>query len=621
MINRIKNLGLQKRIMVYVTAGLLVLVSMFAYVAQRAVDQSTQAIFQERLSLAETIAHDIDGLVQYSMATLIRSASLLFSDFTQGITPHEEAMLQSMISELTDYYNSQPPETVVLIDSNLSTLWEWSREGNPSEDSLPPPALIGRVLNTGDPIIQTANYAPTGQEPIISIIVPLYAQTGGPKGALALSLVPTSAAFIRGTPVEEQERVYRVEMVATDGTVIAASDRERLFQTSRHLPIIAPLINDQAKGVQEHLVSDTENGGDSEDHIVAFVPLKTLPWGVVLEQKEDVALALPRSLQRRMFFLSGLAIFLGLLFAWITTRQVVRPLVRLTATSRRIASGDLSSEVPDEGQDEVRTLANSFEAMRVQLKSSLEEIEEWNRALETRVQDRTRELEQRNQERSQLLKKVILAQEEERKRVARELHDGVGQALTALVMRMGSAEEIVGQDAPKARQQLEELRLLTSETIEDVRRLISALRPSVLDDMGLVPAVRWYVDTYLDKAGVKASLTTTGQVQAIPSHVEISVFRVIQEALTNIIRHSQASKAEIVLDFSNSTINGRVTDDGVGFDVPQTRQGANSYTSVGLLGMEERANLLGGKLRIDSQPGRGTSITFEGPLTPDDTDA
>ncbi len=397
--------------------------------------------------------------------------------------------------------------------------------------------------------------------------------------------------------------------------MVAASDKEHLFQTSRHLPIISRLISDGQEGVQEHRISDARLDEDSGDHIVAFAPLENLPWGIVLEQKEDVALALPRSLQRRILLLSGLAVFLGLLLAWITTRQVVRPLVRLTATSRHIASGDLSTQVQIEGQDEVRTLASSFEAMRRQLETSLEEIEEWNRTLETRVQNRTREMEERNRERSQLLRKVILAQEEERKRVARELHDEVGQGLTALVIGLGTAEEAINSDLPNKREHLQELRELMSTIIEDVRRLMSALRPSVLDDMGLGSAIRWYVDTYLEKAGVKTTLNASDPTQIIPSHIEVAVFRVVQEAINNIIRHAHAKNARIELEFSNSTIEGKVVDDGAGFDLSQARQGTADHTPVGLIGMEEKVGLFGGTLFIDSHVGLGTTIKFAIPLT------
>ncbi len=231
---------------------------------------------------------------------------------------------------------------------------------------------------------------------------------------------------------------------------------------------------------------------------------------------------------------------------------------------------------------------------------------------ETALKEAHNQLEIRVRERRSLLGRIITAQEEERRRIARELHDEVSQTLTGLVMSLGSTESLSGLE-PAARQRLESLRNLTSEAVEEVRRLIRDLRPSLLDDLGLVAAISWYVENYLATAGVKAELDTHGFDRRLPPTVEITLFRVVQEAITNIVKHAQAKTARVYLKRSGSTIVGSIEDSGVGFDADTLRREQSGGVAVGLLGMEERINLLEGKLKIESRPGGGTRVYFEIP--------
>lgn len=192
----------------------------------------------------------------------------------------------------------------------------------------------------------------------------------------------------------------------------------------------------------------------------------------------------------------------------------------------------------------------------------------------------------------------------------------VGQALTGLSLTLGSAEAEVGRDPDRMRERLEALRATTSAAIEDVRRLIADLRPSVLDDLGLIQALGWYVENYLEKAGIETVAATSGSDVDVPAHLQTALFRVLQEAITNIIKHSQAQNVSIRLDFAESTISGEVRDDGVGFDFEEVQGEELALRGVGLLGMEERINLLGGSFEVSSRPGEGTVVTFQVPLEP-----
>lgn len=606
-----RNIGLQRRIMLYVALGLLILVTGFAFFALRAVNRSKDAVLQERLALAQTVAKDVDGLIRGSASQLEMTASLLFADPLRNLSPHEESMLLTMSVGLGAYPGGLgAPVHVYVTDEDGNPVWEWD---HPDGSEVPRGLLAAQseeIVSRRATVVKGLRLleGPTASALIIG--VPVVASDGEVRGAITAALVAYPSNYALFVPSDTQVGQYRLELIDEEGIVVASSDQQDLFEPSRHLLIDGVPFLQRGRGVWEHRPSG------EEDHVVAVVPLETIPWTVVLEQEEDVALALPGSLRRRIFLLSGIGISVGLLLTWITTRQVALPLTRLTEIASDIASGDLETPVAVQGQDEVRALSRSFESMRLRLRESLEEIEGWNRELEARVATRTLALEERNKERKLLLEKIITAQEDERKRVARELHDMVGQALTGLSLTLGSAEAEVGRDPDRMRERLEALRATTSAAIEDVRRLIADLRPSVLDDLGLIQALGWYVENYLEKAGIETVAATSGSDVDVPAHLQTALFRVLQEAITNIIKHSQAQNVSIRLDFAESTISGEVRDDGVGFDFEEVQGEELALRGVGLLGMEERINLLGGSFEVSSRPGEGTVVTFQVPLEP-----
>lgn len=179
------------------------------------------------------------------------------------------------------------------------------------------------------------------------------------------------------------------------------------------------------------------------------------------------------------------------------------------------------------------------------------------------------EVRDRDALRRQLLERLVTAQEEERHRIARELHDEVGQALTALVMQLGAVEQTLPSDAAPLRDRITGIREMTSQAIEEVRRLMLNLRPAVLDDLGLVPALRWYTETYVRPAGVEplVSVVGLGEHDRLPGHLEVVAFRLVQEALTNVLRHSRATRVHIALERRGDSLVLSVTDNGCGFDV------------------------------------------------------
>lgn len=206
-----------------------------------------------------------------------------------------------------------------------------------------------------------------------------------------------------------------------------------------------------------------------------------------------------------------------------------------------------------------------------------------------------------------LVHQVTQAQEEERERIARELHDDTLQALLLLSRELGSvAETSPTLDAAKGR--VGRMAALANEAAEDLRRFSRDLRPSVLNDLGLIPALEWLVEELSRRTGLDAHFRTQGAGRRLSAHVELALFRIAQEALRNIEKHARASKTEITLSFEPARVVVKVTDDGVGFAAPTALEELVLAGKLGLVGLKERARLVRGTLEIRSSVGQGTEI-------------
>ena len=224
------------------------------------------------------------------------------------------------------------------------------------------------------------------------------------------------------------------------------------------------------------------------------------------------------------------------------------------------------------------------------------------------------ELEHKEFLRGELLRKVISAQEEERKRIARELHDDTSQALAALALALETASVAPAQDMEEVKARIGAIKPRAVGILEEVRKLTLDLRPTVLDDLGLIPAIRWYGDNRLKGQGVKVHLETTGDERRLSPELETTLFRVVQEAMSNVARHARAQNVFITLDFSNSRVVIEVEDDGEGFDLTAVSKTTDRERGLGLMGMQERVALFSGTMSIETAPGAGTQLRIEVPV-------
>ena len=291
----------------------------------------------------------------------------------------------------------------------------------------------------------------------------------------------------------------------------------------------------------------------------------------------------------RMLLTTLVVALAGVLAAMMLTWLLTRPILHLVETTRQVGQGNLTARAPHWADDEIGDLADAFNQMVDELSVSQQAVREKEAA------------------RSRLLEQLITVEEEERKRIARELHDGVGQSLASLILGMKLASQMDTVDG--MRQHSEEMRVSAASALDEVRLLGRQLRPSVLDDLGLEAALERYAAEFsLQYPDLDVDLHC-GLSARLPSSTEISLYRIIQEAMTNAARHGQGHTVSVLLSTRSGRVQAIIEDDGVGFDPAEARR---TGASVGIHGMVERAELVGGRLDIESNAG-GTTVYVDVP--------
>lgn len=324
----------------------------------------------------------------------------------------------------------------------------------------------------------------------------------------------------------------------------------------------------------------------SEDKIVT-AQAKVEPIGWTISLRESWADLVPPVLrfENIIFFVVAAAVAVSLMSAYFGLRNIVQPLQKLDVAASKVGWGDFDEiQKPVGGVQEIEELRLALARMAGQVRQYQKELQSYIGAM-------------------------TLGQEEERKRLARELHDETVQALIALNQQVELIERRLEADPNSAATRLRELRPLLAETIAGVRRQIQDLRPLYLEDLGFVPALEMLVRQTAQRYNLIGDFEFSGHPQRrLPPTIEISAYRIVQEALRNVAAHAQATWLHVELIFDPEGITLRVEDDGIGFDNPAHPYELAQHGHYGLLGMQERAQLHGGKLHIESEPGKGTTI-------------
>ena len=284
-----------------------------------------------------------------------------------------------------------------------------------------------------------------------------------------------------------------------------------------------------------------------------------------------------------LFFTIGIS---TLVIGIALDQLVIKKIQYFVEAASFFGRGDFKRTIHIKSDDEIRRLADSFNEMA---KTLLEKMR-----LERKY-----------------LSQIIEAQENERRRISRELHDEIGQALTAIKFNLDMMDKDLPSTFPVVRERLKEAKSLSDQTLTAMRQLSMDLRPTMLDDIGLIPTLRWYIQNFSNRLNICSNFHAVGVEKKLPQQIETALYRIIQEALNNIAKHSGANRVEIHLEQRDSVLSASITDNGRGFDLDKVLLPDSLERGFGIIGMKERVSLLGGKIDIQSKPGSGTYIYIE----------
>jgi signal transduction histidine kinase len=298
------------------------------------------------------------------------------------------------------------------------------------------------------------------------------------------------------------------------------------------------------------------------------------------------------SITRSLLWSLALCLVVGLSLALILAYILVRPIHNLVAATHRVRDGDFQARADVFSEDEIGGLSAAFNLMTESLERYRREVREKEAA------------------RVSLIGKIVQAQEEERKTVARELHDQLGQSLSNALL---SIESACGECSAR-RAGCDQIKDNIRGLIDEVRRMAWHVRPSILDDYGLERALERYVQETAKRVSfpIDYQCGASPDARRLPSQIEVTLYRIAQEAMTNVIRHAQPAQASVILLRQDHEVSLVVEDDGRGFDMASVEKA--STPALGIIGMKERAALVGGAFAMDSQPGKGTTLRVRIPL-------
>ncbi len=325
-----------------------------------------------------------------------------------------------------------------------------------------------------------------------------------------------------------------------------------------------------------------------DEHVVAFSPIGTVGWAIITEESWQMVSSPTLGTSQMIPLILVPALLLAMLALWFGAQQIVRPLQKLESKAAKLAWGDFQEiESSVGGIAEIRDLQDELAHMARQLQVAQKSLHNYIGA-------------------------ITQGQEAERLRLARELHDDTIQSLIALKQRVQLARMPRKKGAPVP--ELGELESLIEQTIDDLRRTTRALRPIYLEDLGLIAALEMLVRETSQSSGLPVNFSSSGSERRLPAEVELALYRMTQEALNNAVHHAQARRITVRMEFTSQVVQLEVTDDGKGFEVPKTPAEFTPQGHFGLLGLYERAELIGALLEITSSTGKGTRLIIKLPF-------
>ncbi len=360
-------------------------------------------------------------------------------------------------------------------------------------------------------------------------------------------------------------------LVDSRGVVVAHPDATHLGENLGQHEGIAQVLRGESGGALHRDTSGVEQ-------VIGYAPVTPTGWGLIIEEpwEEIVAPMFQYSVLLPLVLLLAAIVALGAIYFGV--RNVIRPLGRLSHAANRIAFGDYSAAEPPVGG------VREIDELRATLNTMAHQVQQAQLAMQNYIAA------------------IMRGQEDERLRLARELHDDTIQSLIALQQRIEMAQKALAKDPALAAAKLADLRELAADTLTFVRRFVRDLRPTNLENLGLIPALEMLTRES------NASFQVTGEEKRLDSERELALYRIVQEALRNVAKHARATQVSVTLAFDTDEAIATVEDNGTGFAAPQAPSAYAPAGHFGLMGMQERAQLFGGNVYVKSERGKGTKV-------------
>ncbi len=603
--------NLQKRITVIILIGISVILLSLGLASHYIIQKNIEDLLNKKLALSRVTRNNVDNIIKDNISRLYDISISGAVDLSDGdMEPEKEAVKAA-------YRYSIFTDGIFLLDNGGNIILNYPqrmREASLNVLSIEP---VSRMLALGKPVVSNIYTVEPSKKKVLYVLVPLKDKNGRTVGVAGGQIDPTSPLLLQKLGLIDIGKHEFIDIVDSNGMVIASSNPSRMFTHCDRNSFFTTIISERKERVATcHVCHEAGSQNEKQSTVLAFVPLETAPWGISIQELKADVFAPAANLKRLFISLGFIFIGTALILTIGISRSIVNPLKDLIRGADRIARGDLTKPIPPQGSDEIGVLSQSFETMRSKLVESMERVQHHTQELETRVQERTRQINESQKRVEMLLEKAISTQEEERKRIARELHDDTLQDLSAALIRIDMCKI---RPEGISMSKIDGIRSIIVKALDGITSLIQNMRPTLLDDLGLVPAIKSLLDVHLGARNIDFYFNAAGVAdKRFRPEMEITLFRIIQEAVLNIARHSKATHVFVLFTIENESVHVEIEDDGEGFDLRKLLQ-AGAYNTVdrrglGLLGMKERVALIGGKIDFCSQPGLGTRVDIRIPL-------
>ncbi|MFV2058212.1 MAG: histidine kinase [Thiohalomonadales bacterium] len=462
-----------------------------------------------------------------------------------------------------------------------------------------------------------------GSGPEIIMVVPVLVTVTGKKPGTTMQavhsvlLIETNIQKIEDIVVDFGEHVLggtKNYVVDKFGRIIVTTDKAMaVFNTLNDLRAQPAMLGDNTAGTVRYTNNEGIEVLTGYSDMREFGQNSALDWSVITLTPIDDIIQPAQETRAVLIYIGILLATIAVIIAYWFARSITLPLQRTVIIAQEIRQGDYSHRLEASIGGEIGLLADAINDMA-------DKVEERTAEIVTRNEKLTSEIVERKLAQDRLKRlshKTVRLQEEERRRVARELHDGINQLLVSVKFKLESFEQKLSNGSEKSIKDINLAVIFLDEAIAEVRRVSHALRPSVLDDLGLSPAINNLAGQFQERNQIDMELegieANTESIR-LPADVETAMYRIVQEALTNIEKHATANKVSIHMTHTEANVTIRIEDDGEGFSLQKAMRKTRSTQSMGLRNMRERIELLQGTFYIHSDIGKGTFLEIQAPL-------